>query len=98
MSDNCASCKEPLDHPSGDGCASMDKHDDKVGYLVISDTVEHEDGSATYTFNLDDRTQKIVAELGLRLTLTCAAYGMDIEDALQSIVDRGEYLGQEGTE
>ena len=69
--------------------------DDKVGHLVITDVVENESGGATYTFDLDKRTQKIVAELGLRLTLTCAAYGMDIEDALQAIVDRGEYLSQE---
>jgi hypothetical protein len=71
---------------------------DEVGHLVITDVVENESGGATYTFDLDKRTQKIVAELGLRLTLTCAAYGMDIEDALQAIVDRGEYLSQEETE
>jgi len=68
---------------------------DEVGHLVIVDVIENESGGATYTFDLDKRTQKIVAELGLRLTLTCAAYGMDIEDALQAIVDRGEYLSQE---
>ena len=68
---------------------------DKVGRLVIVDVIENESGGATYSFDLDERTQKIVAELGLRLTLTCAAYGMDIEDALQAIVDRGEYLSQE---
>jgi hypothetical protein len=71
---------------------------DEVGHLVIVDVIENEDGGATYSFDLDKRTQKIVAELGLRLTLTCAAYGMDIEDALQAIVDRGEYLSQEETE
>lgn len=69
--------------------------DDKVGHLVITDVVEQEDGGATYSFDLDDKTEKLVAELGLRLILTCAAYDMDIEDALQSIVDRGKYLSQE---
>jgi hypothetical protein len=44
MSDNCASCKEPLDHPSGEGCALMGKHDDKVGYLVIVDVIENGTG------------------------------------------------------
>ena len=71
---------------------------DEAGYLVVTDTVEHEDGSATFTFDLDEKTEKLVSELGLRLTLTCAAYGMDIEDALQAIVDRGEYLSQGETE
>ena len=72
--------------------------DDKVGHLVITDVVEQEDGGATYKFDIDKRTEKLLAELGLRLILTCAAYDMDIEDAIQSIVDRGEYLGQEETE
>ena len=26
MADLCPSCKEPVDHPSGDGCAAMTKH------------------------------------------------------------------------
>ena len=28
MSSICPSCKEPLDYPSGDGCAAMTKHTD----------------------------------------------------------------------
>ena len=26
MTNLCPSCKEPVDHPSGDGCAAMTKH------------------------------------------------------------------------
>ena len=26
MTDLCPSCREPLDYPSGDGCAAMTKH------------------------------------------------------------------------
>jgi hypothetical protein len=26
VTDLCPSCREPLDHPSGDGCAAMTKH------------------------------------------------------------------------
>ena len=26
MDDLCPSCREPLDYPSGDGCAAMNKH------------------------------------------------------------------------
>jgi hypothetical protein len=26
MTDLCPSCREPVDHPSGDGCAAMIKH------------------------------------------------------------------------
>ena len=62
--------------------------DDKIGYMVIADVLENEDGSATYTFDLDKQSQKVVVELGLRLTLICAAYDIDIEDALQSITHK----------
>ena len=64
--------------------------DDKVGYLVITDVVEQEDGSATYSFDLDKKTEKLVAELGLQLILICGAYGLDIEDALQVVQDKGK--------
>ena len=69
---------------------------DEVGRLVITDVIGHKDGGATYSFDLDKRTEKLVAELGLRLILTCAVYDIDIEDALQAVSDRGEYLLQEG--
>ena len=63
--------------------------DEKIGnelsMIVITDTVEHEDGSATYTFDMDDASQKKVTELGLEFILTCAAYGLDIQDALEDI-------------
>jgi len=29
MDDLCPSCREPLDYPSGDGCAAMTKHKEK---------------------------------------------------------------------
>ena len=56
-----------------------------LGVIVITDTVEHEDGSATYTFDMDDASQKKITELGLEFILICAAYGLDIQDALEDI-------------
>jgi len=58
---------------------------DDLARIVITDTVEHEDGSATYTFDMDDASTKKVTELGLEFILTCAAYGLDIQDALEDI-------------
>jgi len=58
---------------------------DEVSTIVITDTVEHEDGSATYTFDMDDASTKKITELGLEFILTCAAYGLDIQDALEDI-------------
>lgn len=64
--------------------------DNKVGHLVITDVVEDEFGGATYTFDVDKKTAKQVAELGLKLILICGAYDLDIEDALEAVHDKGK--------
>ena len=58
---------------------------DELSTIVITEVTEHEDGSATYTFDMDDASSKKVTELGLEFILTCAAYGLDIQDALEDI-------------
>lgn len=67
--------------------------DEKIGndlaMIVITDVVEHEDGSATYTFDLDDASSKKITELGLEFILTCAAYGLDIQEALKHLAEYG---------
>lgn len=63
---------------------------EELAMIVITDTVEHEDGSATYTFDLDDASSKKVTELGLELIITCAAYGLDIHDALTHLIEYGK--------
>jgi len=64
--------------------------EEQLSTIVITDTVEHEDGSATYTFDMDDASQKKITELGLEFILTCAAYGLDIQDALELIAADGK--------
>jgi hypothetical protein len=66
--------------------------DEKIGIamIVVSDVVEHEDGSATYTFDIDKDSSKKITELGLEFILTCAAYGLDIHDALSHIIWLGK--------
>jgi predicted Kef-type K+ transport protein len=64
--------------------------DDKVGHLVITGVVEDEFGGVTYTFDVDDKTAKQVAELGLKLVLICGAYDLDIEDVLEALHDKGK--------
>ena len=66
-----------------------------VAMVVITDTVEHEDGSATYTFDLDDASSKKITELGLEFILTCAAYRLDIQEALKVIADYGKEFGND---
>ena len=64
--------------------------EEQLGTIVIVDSVEHEDGSATYTFDMDDASTKKITELGLEFIITCAAYGLDIRDALQVISNYGQ--------
>jgi hypothetical protein len=35
---------------------------------------------------MDDASSKKITELGLEFILTCAAYGLDIQDALEDIM------------
>ena len=53
--------------------------------IRITDTVEHEDGSATYTFDLDDEVSKQLTSLGLEFALTCTAYELSTQDAFDII-------------
>ena len=63
---------------------------DELSTIVIADTIEHEDGSVTCTFDMDDASSKKMAELGIELILTCAAYGLDVQQALEDIRWAGE--------
>ena len=72
-----------------DGILSKDSGEammeEKPGTIVIVNTVEHEDGSATYTFDLDKSSSTKLTELGLEVVLTCAAYTIDVQDALGAL-------------
>ena len=64
----------------------------EVSYLAVTGVVENEDGSADYTFNLDDKTKKVMAETGLHLVLTCAAYDLRVDEAIQTVESVGKAL------
>jgi hypothetical protein len=63
---------------------------DRPAMVVITNIEEHEDGSATYTFDLDKDSSKKITEIGLEFILTCAASGLDIHDALIHILWLGK--------
>jgi hypothetical protein len=65
---------------------------EELAMIVVTDVVEHEDGSATYTFDIDDVSSKQITELGLEFILTCAAYGLDIQEALKVLADYGKII------
>ena len=87
----CVSCREPLDYPSGDGCAAMTQHkSSEPFYIGVEETKEHEDGSATYTFTMDDKAADSMTKLGLEFCIHCAAYQLD----LQYVLDNLAYLAE----
>lgn len=94
MSNLCPSCREPLYHPSGDGCAAMTKHKEKQMnehvetplYIGVEKVTENDDGSATYTFQMDDKTADNMQELGLKLILYCGSTNVDIQDVFDWIL------------
>jgi hypothetical protein len=58
-----------------------------LSYLVVKEVEENEDGSAEVTFLMDDKTKDVLVEEGLRFVLTCAAAKLDIEYALQILMN-----------
>jgi DNA-binding IclR family transcriptional regulator len=55
-------------------------------HLDIVDTIEHEDGSATYQFQTSEEAKQMFAELGMRLVLHCAASGKSTEEVLENVL------------
>jgi hypothetical protein len=58
---------------------------EKTHYLVVEKVTEHEDGSATYTFDMSDDTRGMFIEDGVKLMLMCAAAEISVEDAFDMI-------------
>jgi len=50
-----------------------------TGMIGVEQVEEHEDGSATYQFHLDNNCAKLLQEEGLKLVLYCAAAKLDLQ-------------------
>lgn len=48
--------------------------------------VEHENGDATYTFDMNEEMSQIVGELGLKLLLFCGAVDIPVHDVFDWIM------------
>jgi hypothetical protein len=64
--------------------------DEEPFYISVEETKEHEDGSATYTFTVDEKAAVNMAQIGLEFTVYCAAYQLD----LQYVLDNLAYLAE----
>ena len=62
-----------------------------VGMIGVEQVKEHEDGSATYQFHMDERCRNLLQEEGLKLVLYCAAAKLDIQVVYDFIEDHIKY-------
>jgi hypothetical protein len=58
----------------------------EIGTMQVTALTEHEDGRATCTFALDDKTAALAQELGLKLLLYCGATGTDLDYVFKDIL------------
>ena len=69
-----------------------------TGMIGVEQVKEHEDGSATYQFHLDNDCAKLLQEEGLKLVLYCAAAKLDLQIVYDFIEDHIKYQKDELTE
>ena len=53
---------------------------------IVNKVIEHEDGSATYSFDIPNDSRDKLAEIGLEFVIYCAASGVDMQDAFYRIL------------
>ena len=58
-----------------------------IGKIDIQKVEEHEDGSATYQFHMDDKCRNLLKEEGLKLVLYCAAAKLGMQIVYDFIED-----------
>ena len=58
-----------------------------TGMIGVETVDEHEDGSATYQFHVDEHCRSLLQEEGLKLVLCCAAANLDIQVVYNFIED-----------
>ncbi len=69
-----------------------------TGIIGVEQVEEHEDGSATYQFQIDDKCKTLLQEEGLKLVLYCAAAKLDLQVVYDFIEDHIKYETDELTE
>ena len=59
-------------------------------YIVLKHVEEHENGDATYTFDMSDKATQSVIEEGLKLLMYCGISKVDIQDVYDWILSQGD--------
>jgi hypothetical protein len=73
-------------------------NDNELFYIIVSEVEEHEDGSATYSLDLDQKSQSSLAKIGLEVVIFCAAYQLDIQEVFDHIAWLGKSRDMEKDE
>jgi len=76
----------------------MTQHNKDAGIIGVEEVKEHEDGSATYQFHMDEKCRNLLQEEGLKLVLYCAAAKLDLQVVYDFIQDHIKYEADELTE
>ena len=58
--------------------------------LKLEEVEHHENGDATYKFDMDESAAKDVAELGLKLILYCGVAKVDLQDVYDWILSQAD--------
>lgn len=71
---------------------------DKPFVIRLEHVKQHENGDATYTFDLSETAEKYVMEEGLKLMLFCGVAKVDIQDVYEWIMSKAPEIENDGTE
>ena len=71
---------------------------EKPSTIVVVDTEEQEGGGLKITYTLDDNTTKQMAAIGVEFILYCAAAKLDLQDALNHLLNIAKEKEQNAVE
>ena len=63
--------------------------------ISVEKVVEHEDGGATYSFEMNEKAAVNMAQIGLEFTVFCAAYQLDLQYVLDNLTIISEHQKKE---
>jgi len=58
--------------------------------IEVTNVVEHENGDATYVFEMDNDSAKVATELGLKLLLYCGACEVSTQEVFDDLLQKAK--------
>jgi hypothetical protein len=58
--------------------------------IEVTNVVEHENGDATYVFEMDNDSAKIATELGLKLLFYCGACEVSTQEVFDELLQKAK--------